>query len=659
MSRGKIKRRKGHFNKGHSKWKKIYEHNDKSEDKSIVAAPETKSRAQVVRFSAEEFNLVAQQGKDGFSLKNPDCEGVSNPICLLRPKKKKDISIKEVEDINNFDGMRLVNLTKVTDAFNEAFKLHRTESNCLNPEFKLKRETKWGLGWKIALKCKNCHFQTKDFKLYDEIHNSCRGPNPAAINVGLGIGLQDTPVGNRRARLLFAAMNTPPPARSAMQKTSNKVSRAVLSINENDMKEKLKKVMETNKKRGNDAGIINIAMDGRYNSSTITSRKKPGQNASQAIGIAVETMTDQQLIVGASFQNQLCWVGSWLRGQGFDVKCPGGHADCTANVSSYVPLSEYNMGKEIATKLFSEGAKIRYATTDGDSKSSEGIKDALNLLQPMWKVDRLADPTHLGQVQFKKCYNANFSRNMFPGCITKDQQATAQKVLSQDVKARCSLILKELMKKHAGDMTYMKNKLPKVLEATLLCYCGDCSKCYTNSVVCGGGVTNNWFHRSMFLATNKITVLNLDANDAKLLLEILKVRLSLEAVEKVKFYTSTQKCEAVNRSLSVSLPKNVNFSRNVFGRASSTIHRRNNGTGKSVEMKCEQLGCNLSMRSRKALQGIDREEKCAKDYVKCPSSVKQRMENQARRIREHVKYRSKHLKFTDYKKGHLDHFYSA
>ena len=40
---------------------------------------------------------------------------------------------------------------------------------------------------------------------------------------------------------------------------------------------------------------INIAVDARYNSMTTASRKKPGQNASQAIGIACETMTDREV----------------------------------------------------------------------------------------------------------------------------------------------------------------------------------------------------------------------------------------------------------------------------------------------------------------------------------------------------------------------------
>ena len=63
----------------------------------------------------------------------------------------------------------------------------------------------------------------------------------------------------------------------------------------------------------------------------------------------------------------------------------------------------------------------------------------------------------------------------------------------------------------------------------------------------------------MFLASNKIHQLNMDESDKDLLLEILKMKLSTASVELMKLYTDTQKCEAVNRSLIVSLPKKCDF----------------------------------------------------------------------------------------------------
>ena len=122
---------------------------------------------------------------------------------------------------------------------------------------------------------------------------------------------------------------------------------------------------------------------------------------------------------------------------------------------------------------------------------------------------------------------------MFPR-RTREQRKEQQKVLSQDIKARCSLILKELMMDFAGDMNSLRRILPKVLESTLACYDGDCSRCSSHSVVCNGGVTNNWWTRSMFLASNRLFNLNMNDNDKQLLLEILKMKLSVAAVEQMK-----------------------------------------------------------------------------------------------------------------------------
>ena len=138
----------------------------------------------------------------------------------------------------------------------------------------------------------------------------------------------------------------------------------------------------------------------------------------------------------------------------------------------------------------------------------------------------------------------------------------------------------------SGDMNSLRSILPKVLESKLTCYDGVCSRCFSHSVVCNNGVNNNWWTRYMFLASNRLFNLNKNDNDKQLLLEILKMKLSVAAVEQMKLYTNTQKCEAVNRALSVSLPKNDIFA-TMEGRTSSAIHRINNDPGTSSIKKCE------------------------------------------------------------------------
>ena len=65
---------------------------------------------------------------------------------------------------------------------------------------------------------------------------------------------------------------------------------------------------------------------------------------------------------------------------------------------------------------------MRYITTDGDSRSAAGVAETMRLLDPMLKVERQADPVHLGQAQFRQCYKAQFSERMFPTSKTREQR---------------------------------------------------------------------------------------------------------------------------------------------------------------------------------------------------------------------------------------------
>ena len=96
----------------------------------------------------------------------------------------------------------------------------------------LANEKKWGVCWKVTLKCVKRCFQTSEFKLYKEVSTRNPGPNPGAPNVELGIGLQDAPLGNKGARLLMAFMDVSQTARGSMQRTSKKVAKQVNDLNE-------------------------------------------------------------------------------------------------------------------------------------------------------------------------------------------------------------------------------------------------------------------------------------------------------------------------------------------------------------------------------------------------------------------------------------------
>ena len=146
----------------------------------------------------------------------------------------------------------------------------------------------------------------------------------------------------------------------------------------------------------------------------------------------------------------------------------------------------------------------------------------------------------------------------------------------------------------------------------------------------------------------------MDESDKDLLLEILKMKLSTASVEQMKLYTDTQKCEAVNRSLSVSLQKNVNFSRNMEGRAYSTIHKLNNDPGTSTIQKCENSGVKLSARVKRSLISMDKEAEYERIYIEKTDAVKHKLVRQSRAIQEHTAYKMNSKVKEDYRKGQLD-----
>jgi hypothetical protein len=504
--------------------------------------------------------------------------------------------------------------------------------------------------------CKNCSFKSPEYNLYEEIKTNKPGPNPAAVNMMFQAGLQDTPMGNSRARYLLAATDIPPPSRTSMRRASNTVGKATVQLNEMDMTDKLKLVRQVNVMRGvQHPEQINVAFDARYNAIRFGNEKKPGQSSSQAVGIACETLTEKQYIVGTTVENKLCWTGAWLKGKGFDVQCPGGHVDCTANLSPVAPHSEFEMAREIGEKFLLQEILIRHATTDGDAQAAAGFQDAYNILHPMWKVERLSDPIHLGRLQFKRCNSATFSENMFPGIRTREGKRLKQKIFSQDIKARCSLIFKQLMEDNSGDVAKIKCQLPQVLDATMCCYSGDCSKCRHYSKVCGGGITNSWWMRSAYLGPHQVTHLNMTENDKNILLEVLKMKLSCDVVERLRLNTNTQKCEAVNRSISVSLPKNVNYSRNFEARVHSAIHRLNNSLGSSLKTKVTHLGGKLSTRTLRALERMDKECTYHQLYQKRPQTRQRILARRGNMIQAHLRYRTQQgNRKSDYCKGLLD-----
>lgn len=136
------------------------------------------------------------------------------------------------------------------------------------------------------------------------------------------------------------------------------------------------------------------------------------------------------------------------------MDCPGGHAECTANLSPAAPFSDYEMGKDIGTQLGLQDVLVRYVTTDGDAQGAKGLDDAMRALHPLRRVERLANHVHLGQSQFRASNRAVYSDEMF-NSKTNEEKKELQRVFSNDLKSRCSMIVKKLFTKYDRDLEKM------------------------------------------------------------------------------------------------------------------------------------------------------------------------------------------------------------
>ena len=326
-ARGKNKRVCG-FRKGHPAY-------TSHRDDSMGEGDNGNLARWMPRLTQVEFARVSTSTAAGL-IQIPDAEGQSGSAKLLRPTHdggdRDDLTAKYLQGNDAHGEMRLYDKGMMEHMYNESIEQH--SGQCSIPKFTVAREMKVGLCWQCSLRCVKCGFTSKTYKLYREVETGKRGRKPAAPDVGLHVGLQESTTGIAKSRVIFTSMNMPSPCLSGMQKAANQAGSTTATMTLADLAKKRENVKEINRLRGlRENAPINIAIDSRYNSATITGSYHAGQNASQAITVAVEKQTGKNDIVGICIQNKLCSLGASLRRRGIDVTCPG-HENCTAMLVS-------------------------------------------------------------------------------------------------------------------------------------------------------------------------------------------------------------------------------------------------------------------------------------------------------------------------------------
>ena len=125
-----------------------------------------------------------------------DSRDVSRNTMLLRPKCAES-SILMRENITSSDNSRIRDNDMLQKAITQASIQHRrTSPDCQTPSWEIVDKRKWGLGWKSARECQSCGFKSQAHPTYKSVPSAKRGPDPAAPNDALAVGLQVTSMRN-------------------------------------------------------------------------------------------------------------------------------------------------------------------------------------------------------------------------------------------------------------------------------------------------------------------------------------------------------------------------------------------------------------------------------------------------------------------------------
>ena len=639
MSKGKYRRRaKGHlFTK---------EKNSRPKPRQVADTEENQPPSPV---AVEE----KQPGPSCSSDIQPHPPTNVKPRPNLRPRRKGKKVKKNL-------GNRVVNLDLIISMFNSMYRDHQSSAaHCNAIEVKLLKERKVGLGSDLTFACRRCNFVSETYQTYKPRLGSGSNRDAAATNMLLASALQDTSIGVEKANILLASLDIPPPSKSHMQTLTEEASQLTVQLNEEDMAEKRQLVVQHNQDLGvADPNQMHLSFDCRYNANRMVSSCKPGQAASQSYRVAIKNNTGSKYVVGLAIENKLCWTGAFLKNQGIAVDCPGGHPGCTANISYMEPHLERRMAYDIARQMHQEDITVRTLTTDGDTKAFLGMQDFYKDVGKASTVTRQADPQHLGSSQIRRARRAHWSKEMFPRHRTRQARQIALTAFAKDIKARCSKIIHKLRQQGDGDITQMLNDLPDVCAATVDCYSGNCGRCPEKSLVCSGiGGEGDWWFESKFLPTHGIREgLKMTETDRELLKSVLDIRLSEQAVYSVASNTSTQKCEAFNRGVLSTLPKEVNLSKTFPGKLHAKTLQLNNDTHSAIQEKVKLItGQNLSSGASRYLQCCSKQNLKRKARQQSSVFKFRRHQNRARMEHDYSCARSdKQSGEPEYVKGQLD-----
>ncbi|CAC5424630.1 unnamed protein product [Mytilus coruscus] len=236
--------------------------------------------------------------------------------------------------------------------------------------------------------------------------------------------------------------------------------------------------------------------------------------------------------------------------------------------------------------------------TDWSRLSKEQQRETKTFLLMMFSVEDLQlawDEYILQKRELPNSVQYRIFINNWRGNKTK--RRTQSIAFANDIKLRSHGIMKSLFMKYNGDRQKISKCLPGIVWSVVNCYSG-------NAVIRVDGAQHyvmvvknklGWY-KSINLNSHGLQNGSLIPTDRdKILIEsLLEMKLSQNALDQMNYFSNTNKCESINRTMSTYLHKNKNFSCNAIGRASEAGLTVNNNRDVALVKTLKAVGCTMA-----------------------------------------------------------------
>lgn len=569
----------------------------------------TKDNVHVKRLTHEEFGRTFTLNESTWQafgkdfLKNDKPSGVNSG--KLRPLRHLPSAVEKLESMKEHksqevSGYSETHLPTCVHAIQKCVKKHHKMNKKCKGELITDSNLyqKWGTSAIIQLKCNNCSFVSKKFKLFKEIEHHGRGRRCAEPNRSLAVGLFNTSIAAAGASRLLASMNKPVPCTNSLQKQLNKVGEIMTALNEEDMASQRKQLKDTLVNAGYSSDTpVPVEADRQYNVGLNRGRRKtPYAPATQTRDVMAENLTPDKKILAYNYESKRCKIGEMARAKGLDVTCPG-HPGCTATMAYSSNVGdEKRGGRKLASMVINgdEPIAVDKVTTDADGRMAEGISDEM-------RKHGIHTTHYLDTVHLNRSVAASISGlPILPKVEVSEDQKCSKKTLTNakhrladSMAWRAELEVRRARAKYGNHHKKVKKAVAKAIPAVVKCYQGKHKSCKKHSLVCDG-INPRYEYLPKFTHGN----FRLTTDDSRLLSKSLKKRMGKEALRRTHYGFTTQKAESTNHAFNMTSPKHtMKCSRNGPGRDHSAIHMLNNLVGDSIICKTEACGVPLSPQS--------------------------------------------------------------